>query len=465
MEYYLAIDIGASSGRHILGWVDNSTLHTEEIYRFSNSAESVTENGEKHWKWPLRHLFDEILNGLKKAKEIGKIPCSVGIDTWGVDYVLLDEKDEPIGGAYCYRDPRTERTVPLVHEKIPFSMLYAHTGLQFATFNTVYQLYDDLQSGRMARAESFLLLPHYFHFLLTGIKRQEYTLATTTGLVNAKTHTWDDTLIDTLGYKKTLFTPLSRPTEAVGCFTDEIARKVGYQATVVLPATHDTASAVLAAPIDGNTPYISSGTWSILGIEQPVARTDASAYDAGFSNEGGVNGTFRFQTNIMGLWMIQQVRRELGNQYDFATLAEMARHAPIEDEINVNDHRFLAPESMIGEIQAAVGRTLTIGEIAYVIYNNLARDYARSVKMLEKVTGKHYDTLHIIGGGSKNQLLNELTKEKTGMRIFTGPAEGTALGNLLAQMIHGGTVANVQDGRALIRRSCDIQEVSYFKAT
>ncbi len=459
MQYYLAIDIGASSGRHILGSVDGSRLTIEEIYRFSNGANIVTENDNRHLKWDIGHLFAEILNGLKKAKEIGKIPCSVSIDTWGVDYVLLDKNDEPIGGAYCYRDARTDRTVPLVHEKTPFETLYAHTGLQFATFNTVYQLYDDLQSGRMAKAESFLLLPDYFHFLLTGIKKQEYTIATTTGLINAKTHTWDEDLIDALGYQKKLFTPLSRPTEVVGCFTDAIAREIGYQATVVLPATHDTASAVLAAPIDDNIPYLSSGTWSILGVEQSVARTDAVAYESGFSNEGGANHSFLFQTNIMGLWMIQQVRRELNSQYDFATLAEMAKREPVADEIDVNDYRFLSPKSMIDEIKGAVGRTLTVGEMAYIIYNNLARDYAHAIKTLEKVTGKHYDALHIIGGGSKNQLLNELTKKKTGLRVFTGPAEGTALGNLLAQMIASGECADVQDGRAMIRRSCDIQEV------
>lgn len=459
MQYYLAIDIGASSGRHILGWLDGGVLQTQEIYRFSNGAQSVTENGERHLKWDCEHLFSEIVNGLKRAKEIDKIPCSVGIDTWGVDYVLLDGNDKPIGGAYCYRDARTEQTIPLVHEKVPFETLYARTGIQFASFNTIYQLYDDLQSGRMAEAESFLLLPNYFHFLLTGIKKQEYTIATTTGLVNATTHTWDETVIDALGYKKELFGTLSQPIEAVGAFSDEVTRAVGYRSMVVLPATHDTASAVAAAPINGESPYISSGTWSLLGMEQREAHTDTIACASDFSNEGGIGGTFRFQKNIMGLWMIQQVRRELGEDYDFETLTKMAKQEPIEDAIDVNDRRFLAPERMIDEIEDAVGRSLTVGELAYVIYNNLARDYARSIEMLESLTGKHYDALHIIGGGSKNQLLNELTKEKTGMRIFTGPAEGSSLGNLLAQMIHAKECASIQEGRALIHRSCDIQEV------
>ncbi len=459
MHYYLAIDIGASSGRHILGWVDNGRLYTEEIYRFANGAEAVYEHGEKHLKWQHDRLFTEILNGLKKAKEIGKIPCSVSIDTWGVDYLLLDEQDQPIGEAYCYRDARTEKTVPLVHQKVPFETLYQRTGIQFAAFNTIYQLYDDLQTGRMAKAESLLMTPDYFHFLLTGVKKQEYTIATTTGLVNAATHIWDWDLIRALGYKKELFLEPGQPTEEVGVFTEEIAKAVGYSATVVLPAAHDTASAVLAAPLEGETPYISSGTWSLLGVEQKTAHTHTAACRSGFSNEGGLHHTFRFQKNIMGLWMVQQVRKEQGEDYDFATLAEMARKNPIEDEIDVNDPRFLAPENMSEEIQKAVGQRLKLGELAYVIYNNLARDYARSIETLESITENRYSTLHIIGGGSKNQLLNQLTKEKTGKRILIGPTEGTALGNLMAQMLRTKEFNTIEEGRAMLRRSCNIQEV------
>ncbi len=460
MRYYLAIDIGASSGRHILAHMENGKMITEEIYRFQNGPEELTAfDGERHLMWTPDRLFNEILNGLKKAKELGKVPYSVGIDTWGVDYALLDENDQAIGGIYCYRDARTEKTIPQVHNVIPFADLYAKTGIQFASFNSVYQLLHDKETGRMDKAKSMLMLPDYFHFRLTGVKKQEYTNATTTGMVNSVTHTWDEEIIEKLGYKKELFGELSQPGTEVGEFSDEVVAFVGYKAKVVLPATHDTASAVLAAPLSAQTPYISSGTWSLLGVEQNYAHTSEAAREAGYSNEGSVKEQFRLQINIMGLWMIQQVRHELGDKYSFAELADMARANPVDDEINVNDQKFLAPKSMIDAINETVGRQLPVGEMAYVIYNNLAKYYDLSLKALEGVTGEKYATLNIIGGGSKNMLLNELTKKYTGKRIITGPAEGTAIGNLMMQMVGSGEIADVKVGREVIKNSFDIAEV------
>ena len=460
MRYYLAIDIGASSGRHILAHLENGKMITEEIYRFQNGPEDLTAyDGQTHLMWTHERLFNEILNGLKKAKEIGKIPYSVGIDTWGVDYALLDENDQAIGGTYCYRDNRTEKTIPQVHSIIPFEELFAKTGIAFASFNTVYQLLDDVKSGRMEKAKSFLMLPDYFHFRLTGVKKQEYTNATTTGMVNSVTHQWDEEILEKLGYKKELFGTLSQPGTEVGEFSDEVAQIVGYKAKVVLPATHDTGSAVLAAPLKGQTPYISSGTWSLLGVEQNIAQTSKEALDAGYSNEGSINNTFRLQINIMGLWMIQQVRHELGDKYSFAELADMARANPVDDEINVNEQKFLAPESMIDAINESVGRQLPVGEMAYVIYNNLAKYYDKALKALENVTGETYETLNIIGGGSKNMLLNELTAKYTGKQIITGPAEGTAIGNLMMQMVGCGEVADVKEGREIIKNTFDIVEL------
>lgn len=460
MRYYLAIDIGASSGRHIVAHMENGKMITEEIYRFQNGPEMLKGyDGQEHLMWTHDRLFQEILNGLKKAKEVEKIPYSVGIDTWGVDYALLDEKDEVIGGTYCYRDGRTEATIPAVHDCIPFADLYGKTGIQFASFNTIYQLLDDKNTGRMDKAKSLLMLPDYFHFRLTGVKKQEYCNATTTGMVNAKTHVWDEEIIEKLGYKKELFGALTQPGAEVGEFTDEVANFVGYKAKVVLPATHDTASAVLAAPLDAQTPYISSGTWSLLGVEQNFAHTDETARQAGYSNEGGLNATFRLQINIMGLWMIQQVRHELGDKYSFQELANMARANPVEYEVNVNEQKFLAPKNMTEAINESVGKALTVGEMAYVIYNNLAKYYDYSLKALESVTGETYETLNIIGGGSKNALLNELTAKYTGKKIITGPAEGTAIGNLLMQMVGCGDLKDVQEGREIIKKSFDIAEV------
>ena len=462
MTYFLAVDIGASSGRHVLGWLEDGILKTEEIYRFSNGPlVKKTEFGgeDEHFTWNEEMLFSEIVNGLKKAKEIGKIPAFVGIDTWGVDYALLDKDDKLIGGIYCYRDGRTQKTIPLVHDKIPFEQLYQKTGIQFASFNTVYQLYDDVLSGRIKNAKTFLTLPDYFHFRLTGVKKQEYTFATTTGMVNIQTRAWDKQILESLGYPTELFTELSAPGSFVGEFSKEIADIVGYKATVVLPATHDTASAVLAAPLECQTPYISSGTWSLLGVEQNYAHADEQARLADYSNEGSICGTYRLQKNIMGLWMIQQVRHELDDKYDFATLVQMARENPVQDKINVNDQRFLAPKSMIDEINNAVGRKLSVGEMAYCIFNNLAEFYAESLTALEGVTGENYNTLNIIGGGSKNQLLNELTKQKTGKRIVTGPTECTAIGNLIMQMVGAGALSSVKEGREIVKKSFDICEI------
>ena len=459
MKYYLAVDIGASSGRHLLGWLEDGRLITREIYRFSNAP----GNSDAGLVWDVDRLYEEILNGLAVAGEMNCIPCSVGIDTWGVDYVLLDGNDAVIGDAFCYRNQRTVEAVSKVHGLLPFEKVYEKTGIQFASFNTVYQLFCDRESGKLAGAESFLMLPDYFHFRLTGVKRQEYTNATTTGMVNAKTHTWDAEILDALGFPKKLFRDLTQPRTAVGEFTDEVAKRVGYRARVMLPATHDTASAVVAAPLEEGAPYISSGTWSLLGVEQPEAHTDEAARLTNYSNEGSVDGMFRLQKNIMGLWMIQQVRHETGDAYSFEELASMARASAVTDTVCVNDDRFLAPENMTNEIASAVGRELSLGEMAYVIYDSLARSYAESMDALEGITGQRYGTLNIIGGGSKNRFLNELTAKYTKRRIITGPAEGTAIGNMLMQMVGVGDVADVAEGRRIVKRSFDIEEMEEIK--
>lgn len=459
MKYYLAIDIGASSGRHILAHMEGGRMVTEEIYRFSNGPKAVFEGNGQCLTWDAPRLFKEILIGLKQAKELGKIPDFVAVDTWGVDYALLDERDEPIGEIYCYRDGRTKTAVPAVHERIPFSRLYERTGIQYQPFNTVYQLFADKRSGRLSGAKSFLMLPDYFHFLLTGVKKQEYTNATTTGMVNALTRSWDEEILGSLGFDRSLFGALSRPGERVGKFKKEVADFVGYEAEVILPATHDTASAVLAAPLSGRTPYISSGTWSLLGVERPEACTTDEAREKNYSNEGSINGDFRLQQNIMGLWMIQQVRHELDDKYSFDELVTLAREHPIEETVDVEDERFLAPESMLKAVHAAIGRTLSVGETAYCIFNSLAKGYAESLSALEALTGEKYNTLNIIGGGSKNMFLNELTAKYTGKKIITGPTEGTAIGNFIMQMVGAGEISSVAEGRKIVRASFDIKEL------
>ena len=459
MTYHLAVDFGASSGRHILAHIEGGKIITEEIYRFANAPIiKNTARGEEMF-WDTDRLFNEIINGLKKAKELGKIPVTVGVDTWGVDYVLLDGNDQRIGDAYCYRDGRTTASRAASEEKVSAEEMFARTGIAINNYNTVYQLYDDKCTGRLENAKTLLLLPDYFHYRLTGVKAQEYCIATTSGLVNANTHTWDQEIIERLGLKKDLFTNLTKPGTCIGKFSPEVEAAVGFSAAVVLPCSHDTASAVLAAPLKGRTPYISSGTWSLLGVEQAKAYTALDTMKSGYSNEGCYDLGVRLQKNIMGLWMIQQVRHETGDRYDFATLAQMAESSPVDAVIDVNDNRFLAPKNMTAEIQAAAGRELSLGETAFVIFDSLARSYAKSLDDLEALTGEKYTALNIIGGGSKNEFLNRLTKKYTKKKIITGPTEGTALGNLMMQMIGYGALSSVAEGRKMVIASTDIKEV------
>lgn len=455
MKTFLAIDIGASSGRHIVGRLENGRLATQEVYRFENG----TENIGGRLIWNCERLFGEILKGLKTAVEKGFKPDYVGIDTWAVDYVLLDKDDKPVSPVYAYRDGRGEIAAKKLHKKVPLETLYKRSGIQYQPFNTVYQLFDDLNCGRLESAETMLMLPDYFHFLLTGVKKQEYTNATSTALVNAVTHTWDKELLRQIGLPERLFKELSQPTETVGKLKKEIAEEIGCRPVVVLPATHDTASAVLAAPIEDNCCYISSGTWSLLGTEQESAHTDEKSLQYNYSNEGSINHTFRFQKNITGLWMIQQVRKELSNKYSFAELAELARKSPVDTVIDVNEPRFLAPESMIAEIESAVGYKPTVGELAYIVYNSLAECYKKSIEQMEEITGGGYDGIHIIGGGCNNELLNELTAKACKKRVIAGPAESTAIGNLIMQMIAAGELKSLKEARAIVKTSFEVKEI------
>ena len=451
---YLAVDIGASSGRHIVSYLSEGKLVLKEVYRFPNGA---TEKSGRLY-WDADRLFREILNGLKAAKEKGYVPDYVGIDTWAVDYVLLDGKDRMVGGAYSYRDERGAAVKEKAHAVMDFPLLYKKTGIQYAPFNTLYQLYDDVLTGRIKDAESFMMLPDYFHYLLTGVKKQEYTNATSTGMVNTMTHEWDKEILDAFNLPEKLFGALSQPGTTVGPFKKEIADFVGYEATVVLPATHDTASAVLAAPITDGAPYLSSGTWSLLGIAEKAAHTDETAMRYNYSNEGSVNFTFRFQKNIIGLWMIQQVKKELGDKYSFAELAEMARADNEERIINLSDPRFLAPESMIAEIERTQGK-LSVGAMARTIFLSLAEEYRKALEELESATGRRCDTLHVIGGGCQNALLNEMTARATGKTVTVGPVEATAIGNIIAQMIGTGELESLPAAREIVKRSFDITEV------
>lgn len=459
-RYYLAVDIGASSGRHMLASMKDGKMHLEEVYRFPNGMDD--KNGTLCWD--VDRLFTEIKNGLKKCKEIGKIPVSMAIDTWGVDYVLLDKDDRILGDTVGYRDSRTEGMDEKVYEVIPQDELYARTGIQKQIFNTVYQLMAVKESHPeyLEQAESILMIPDYFHFLLTGVKKNEYTNATTGQLVSPKTNDWDYELIEMLGYNPKMFRPVSMPGTVVGDFTEEVQKEVGFNCTVVLPATHDTGSAVLAVPTnDDDAVYISSGTWSLMGIERKEADCSMESMKANFTNEGGYDHRFRYLKNIMGLWMIQSVKKEFTEDLSFAQICEMASKETIPSIVDCNDDCFLAPKSMIKAVQDFCSRTgqqvpETVGEISSVIYNSLAKCYGDTVQEIEEITEKKYSTIYVVGGGSNAGYLNELTAKYTGKKVSAGPSEATAIGNVIVQMLHDGIFKDLPEARTCVRESFDI---------
>lgn len=433
--YALAVDIGASSGRHILGHIENGRLVTEEVYRFGNGP----DERDGALVWDADRLKNEIVAGLKKCAGLGKIPDTMGIDTWGVDYALLDKQGALIGPLYCYRDKRGAAAAAALHEKIPYAELYSVTGTQYQPFNTIYQLYDDKRRGRLDEAEDMLLLPSYLSYLLTGERRQEYTEASTTGLLDAETRDWANGLIDRVGLPRRLFRKPEMPS-ALGRFTPEVRAAVGFDCTVMLPATHDTASAVMSVT-DDKAIYISSGTWSLMGRVIPRPVLDPRARALNYTNEGAADGRIRFLKNIMGLWLIQCYRRELDNRYTFAELAEMAAGAAVYDwALDVNADCFMAPERVSEAIRAECARAgvpapKTPAETAHCIFSSLAHEYARAADGLDELLDCKTDTIYIVGGGSKNAYLNALTQTFSGRRVVTGHPEATAAGNLGKQFI------------------------------
>ena len=425
MKYYLAIDIGASSGRHIVGWRENDGIHTNEVYRFSNG---VTHEGG-HLVWNIEHLYNSVLRGIRTAFESYPKIESLSIDTWGVDYVLLNGDNE-ILPVYAYRDARTESVIPKVHELIPFSNLYAKVGCQFQPFNSIYQLYDDKLKGRLEQATDMLMIPEYLMWKLSGIKAREYTNATTTGMVNGE---FDMEIVRALGYPEHLFPSLSQPQAVLGELLPEVQKEVGGNTKVVLCATHDTGSAVEGIPMEENSPYISSGTWSLLGVKTKEPITDKKSEEANYSNEGGV-GYNRYQKNIMGMWIVNELQRELCPDTPFSEIVKMAEQSTCQATLDANAPALLAPESMKAAFDALVGGLESTADYFRCAYRSLALSYKQAIDELEANTGAKYDKIYIVGGGAKNAFLNRLTEEATGKRVIALPIEATALGNLKIQM-------------------------------
>ena len=420
MEIYLAIDIGASSGRHIAGWLENGELKTEEIYRFPNG---VTEL-DGHLTWDIDALLGHVKQGVALAKEKYSKIKSLSVDTWGVDYVLL-RGDEEVRPCYAYRDSRTEAVIPQVHERIPFSELYRRTGIQFQPFNTVYQLYADKLAGRLAGVTDFLMIPEYLMYKLCGVKAHEYTNATTGGMVSAETGEYDPAIIAALGLPEHLFCSLQKPGTVIGEYA-------GIQ--VVLCATHDTGSAVEGIPMEEDAPYISSGTWSLLGVKTRKPITSEASQLANWSNEGGV-GYNRYQKNIMGMWLVNRLRAELCPDKPFGEIVAEAEASGFEETVDANAQCFLAPESMKAAFDASLSmQPQTVGDYFRCAYRSLALSYMDAVQELQHNTGLHYDSIYIVGGGAKNAFLNALTEKASGKKVVALPIEATAIGNLKIQM-------------------------------
>lgn len=461
-KYYLAIDIGASSGRHILAHMDKGRIRLQEIWRFDNGMANI----DGHLCWDVDRLFHNILLGMKKCKELGLVPKSVGIDTWAVDFVLLNHKDQLLTKAVGYRDRRTTGMDEEVYKYISPKLLYERTGIQKQIFNTIYQLMAVKKEMPevFSQAEAMLMIPEYFNFLLTGNKTAEYTNATTTQLVNAKTMDWDEDIIKCLGYPRKLFQKIAMPGESVGHLLPEIARTVGFDCEVVLPATHDTGSAVVSVPANGDDfAYISSGTWSLMGIERYGADCRNESMAANFTNEGGYDRRFRYLKNIMGLWMIQSVRHEENDLYSFSKLCEMAReNSDFPSRVDVNKACFLAPENMTRAVleeckESGQPVPKNIGEVAAVIYQSLAASYGETVRELEALSGKKLTKIHIVGGGSNADYLNELAANATGLTVYAGPTEATAIGNITVQLLKDGVFATLEEARRCIFESFGVK--------
>ncbi len=433
MKYYLAIDIGASSGRHIVGYIQDGVLMTDEVYRFPNGMDTV----DGHLVWDSDRLLREVKLGIAEAFKKYSVIESLSIDTWGVDYVLM-KGDEEVKPTYAYRDSRVDGPIDAVHAIIPFAELYSRTGIQFNKFNSIYQLYADKLAGRLEGVTDFLMIPEYLMYKLTGNKCKEFTNATTAGLINADTLKFDEYIWDKLGFPREMLSEVYQPGTLVGKLTEAVENEVGGNLDVVLCATHDTGSAVEAIEMNTDAPYVSSGTWSLLGVKTPKALTDDKSRESGYSNEGGV-GYNRYQKNITGMWIIQSLRKELCPDMSYGDIASLAKTSSFTEIFDVNDDAFMAPESMHGAIKdhlAAHGKATpeTMADYFNASYVSLAYGYKEAIADLENNTGKTYSELYIVGGGAKNGYLNDLTEQYTGKKVVALPIEATAIGNMMIQI-------------------------------
>ena len=454
MKTFLAFDCGATSGRAILATFDGGKFKMEEVYRFPSG---IIELGGKYY-WDIMAIYSHFLECLGKLGREGVKIDSIGIDTWGVDFGFVADDGALLGNPRAYRDPYTNGIPEEVFGIIPRSELYAATGIQILPFNSVFQLYAQTKEdfAPLRYASEILFVPDLLSYMLTGKKVCEYTIASTSGMMDQRTRSFDKKLLGRLGIRSDVLPEIVQPGSPVGLLREEIASACGLpQIPVVAVAGHDTASAIAAVPArDENFAYLSSGTWSLMGIEVPSPVINEESARLNFTNEGGIEGTTRFLKNITGMWLLEQCRKvwkAAGKEYSYAKLVEMAEaEVAFRGRINPDDPRFANPADMVAEITAAIGKSLTDSEIVSCIYHSLADRYKEVLGMLQEFAPFKIEKLHIIGGGSANDLLNQWTADAIGLPVVAGPTEATAIGNLMVQAKAAGLVADRWEMRRMI---------------
>ena len=466
---YLAIDLGAESGRVMASLWNGKTIHLAEVHRFPNGPVYLGDS----LRWDVVRLWAEIQNGLAlAAKQYGKSIVSVGADTWGVDYVLLNRHDEMLGQPYAYRDARTNGMMDKAFRKVPRSEIFAQTGLQFMQFNTLFQLLAHKQANpdMLEAADALLFMPDFIHWALCGSRVAEFTIASTSQCLNPLTRNWATGLLKKFDLPTRMFPKVVPPGTSLGLLRPGVAERIGLRKVkVVAPPAHDTASAVAGVPTantgNANWAYLSSGTWSIMGVEVNKASLSARTQELNLTNEGGLDGTYRLLKNIMGLWLVQQCKRAFdarGRKYEYGQLAQMAAKVPaLRSIVNPDDPRFLNPPDMPKAIQDFCRETKqpvpkSEGELVRCAYESLALKYREVLGWLEELTGNRIEVIHIVGGGSKNAILNQFTADACQRPVVTGPVEATALGNLLVQVRASGELSSLADMREVIRKSSDV---------
>ena len=473
MSKFIAFDIGASSGRSIVGTLENNIIKLDEIYRFQNRRIQI----DKSLCWDISQLYKDMLKGLKKyVEKYGPNVDGIGIDTWGVDFVLLDKNNEMIGYAHHYRDSRTQGVYEEIFKKIPKEEIFLETGIQFMDINSVVQLYSMVlnDSPQLAITDTFLMVPDYLNFLLSGKKLTEYSIATTSQIFNPKKNEWAFSLIERLGFKSNWFKEVVPSGSILGDIKDYIAKEVGLanNTKIIAPACHDTGSAVAAVPVNmdkyssGEWAYLSSGTWSLLGVElnKPLINNKVLKYN--FTNEGGLNNSIRFLKNVTGMWIIQECKRiweNEGKEFNWEDIVSEAKKAPkFQYLIDPNNPIFLNPKNMISTIQNFCKdhnqqQPESVGEISRTIFESLAFKYKEVVENLEELTSKSIKILHVIGGGASNNLLNQFTANALGIPIKVGPVEATAIGNILIQAYALEKINNINELRTIVHNSSEIK--------